>query len=118
MGILNELTKKSLSVSELAEDKEKISTEEIIEEYENGITIDKIDIVVMNNKDTGIYTFKENKSVFAYAGHILTNLFKLWVDKLGSVEEVNKVLKTEKVKIKLEQGQTLDGNDITKVIQL
>lgn len=113
---LKRIAEKQLTLSDLMVEKDKIDTEEIIDTYPDGITIDEIDVCTIDSEEVYIYTFRENKNVFAFAGHILKNLFKAWIECNNSIEEVNELLSKEKMRLKLERGKTKDGKrEITKV---
>lgn len=113
---LRRIAEKNLTLSDLMVDRDKIDTEEIIETFKDGVTLGQIDECVLDEETVYVYTFKENPNVFAFAGHILKNLFKDWISCYGSVEDVNLALSKEKVTLKLEKGKTKDGKrEITKV---
>lgn len=119
MTSLKRIAEKELVLCDLMVDKDKIDTEEIIETFEKGITLDKIDFYVQEKngvkEEVFVYTFKENKRVFAFAGLILKKLFKSWIDCYGSVEDVNSALRVEEIVIKLTKDKTNDDREITRV---
>lgn len=113
---LKQIATEELSLSQLMTGRDKIDTEEIIDTYEDGITLDQIDICEIEGEEVAVYTFKEDDSVFAFGGLILKNLFKSWITEYGSVDRVNEILKDEPLSIKLERSKTKDGKrDVTKV---
>lgn len=116
MKSLKKIAEKELTLSDLMVERDKIDTEEIIDTYEDGITLDQIDMCKIDDEEVAVYTFREDKDVFAFGGHILKNLFKSWIEEYGSIEEVNKALVKENIVLTLSRGKTKDGKrEITKV---
>lgn len=113
-----DVAKKAVKVSDLAEGKEKISTEEIIDKYPEKITINGFERCEMGNKVKFIYTLKEEPEKFAYAGLMLEKCFNSIISAYGGdYIRAQKEFSLDKqgLPVKLEKKTTLDGNDITVV---
>ena len=115
---LKRITEKQLTLSDLMIGREKVETEEIIKAYPKGITIDEIDVCYLDSEEVFVYTFKEDRRSFAFAGHVLKNLFKSWLEAYeGSIDDVNDTLSKETIVLRLERTKTKDGKrEVTKAI--
>lgn len=108
---------KALTLSELTENRDKISTEEIIEKYPDGITIINIDLVEIRKQSNYVYTFAEEPDRFAYAGTVLKKVFdKLLTAEKGDLKQLRADLKAQKgLRVKLATAMTLDEMEVTTV---
>lgn len=119
--MLRETAIKETSISPLIENRQKIDVDAV---QNTVLTIDKIDLVKMKNKNTGEYedvpiiTFKERPDNFIFGGICLLNIVKAWVEQCGTVETVNETLQAETVQIKIEKAKTKSGNNVNKVTVL
>lgn len=114
---LKNLAKKALILSELMEGREKISTEDIIKYYPNGITITAYDgPIKTENGETVIYIFKEEKDKFAFGGTIMQSLFnRLVVSYEGDIGALKADLAKEGLKVKLGETENKSGQTMTSV---
>ena len=119
--MLRETAIKETSISALIENRTKIDVDSVINTV---LTIDKIDLVKMKNKNTGEYDdvpiiiFKEKPDNFIFGGICILNIVKAWVEQCGSIDTVNETLQAETVQIKIEKQKTKSGNNINKVTVL
>lgn len=124
MSRMSDLAIEQTTLSELLEGREKMTTEDIIKEYPNGVTITEVDMITCEIKGEEntfpVCTFKENKTSYFFGGIVLKKIIKSWINACGTIEEVNKELAISKgVKIQLSYGKT-KGNDqivLIKVIE-
>ena len=114
---LRNAAQKALTLSEIVENKEKISTEEIIEKYPDGITINNLDIVDIRKQTNYVYTFVEEPDCFAYAGTVLKKVFdQLLQAEKGDLKQLRADLKAQKgLRVKLSTSTTLDDMEVTVV---
>ena len=110
---LNDAAKKASGASELTAGKTKLSTAEVIKKFPKGLTVSAVDIFGTGADEYGVLNAAEDDSIYFFAGQALTGLIRNWVDMCGTIEEVNKQLKTEPVKILLRQTKTKKGKDFT-----
>lgn len=99
------------------EDREKVNIEDIITDYPNGIRVNGVGIITVDNEDIAVFNFEEDPKAFFFGGKVLTDLAKDWITDIGSGdiaktnEELTKdggcVLKLERKKNK--KGQTYTG---------
>lgn len=113
------LAKRQTTLTPIMEDREKISTDDIIDGYPDGITIIAFDYI-MGKKSKGkypVYNFAEDTTVFANAGTVLDRIFRDFVDACdGDVEQASNELRRQGgLKVKLGHGTTKAGDDLTTV---
>lgn len=115
------------TMSELMSGRDKMDTEELIKKYPNGITIDFIDNVNMQQEDgeenVWIFVTEEQPNKFTFAGFVLAKIFNNILaefegDYAEMIETYNSTLKEDKLRVKLERAKTKSKREITKVTVL
>lgn len=115
------------TMSELMNERDKMDTEELIKKYPNGVTIDFIDNVNMQQEDgeenVWIFVTEEQPNKFTFAGFVLTKIFNNILaefegDYAEMIETYNSALKGDKLRVKLERAKTKSKREITKVTVL
>lgn len=115
------------TMSELMSGRDKMDTEEIIKKYPDGITIDFIDNVNMQQEDgdenVWIFVTEEQPNKFTFAGFVLAKIFNNILaefegDYAEMIETYNSALKEDKLRVKLERAKTKSKREITKVTVL
>lgn len=115
------------TMSELMSGRDKMDTEELIKKYPNGITIDFIDNVNMQQEDgegnVWIFVTEEQPNKFTFAGFVLAKIFNNILaefegDYVEMIETYNSALKEDKLRVKLERAKTKSKREITKVTVL
>lgn len=115
------------TMSELMSGRDKMDTEELIKKYPDGITIDFIDNVNMQQEDgeenVWIFVTEEQPNKFTFAGFVLAKIFnnilaKFEGDYAEMIETYNSTLKEDKLRVKLERAKTKSKREITKVTVL
>lgn len=116
------------TMSELINGRDKMDTEELIRKYPDGITIDFIDNVNMQQEDgeaesVWIFVTEEQPDKFTFAGFVLAKIFNNILaefegDYDAMIEEYNSSLKGDKLRVKLERAKTKSKREITKVTVL
>lgn len=115
------------TMSELMNGRDKMDTEELIKKYPNGVTIDFIDNVNMQQEDgeenVWIFVTEEQPNKFTFAGFVLAKIFNNILDKFEGdyaemIETYNSALKEDKLRVKLERAKTKSKREITKVTVL
>lgn len=113
---LEQLFLETNAMSELMSDREKISTEDIISRYPDGITINKFDKVSVNEDTFYVFTFEEDESVFAFSGFVIAKFFDAVVAKYGDIYNANDALYDNGgIKVILESSKTKKNQPITTV---
>lgn len=115
MGKLNDLAKKASGVSAITEGKTKLSTEEVIAKFPEGVTISAVDVFRDSEKDSlyAVCDIAEDETVYFFGGQAITTMVLDFITECGTVEAVNEQLKNEPIKIKLTKGKTKKGRDFT-----
>lgn len=115
------------TMSELINGRDKMDTEELIKKYPDGITIDFIDNVNMQQEDgeenVWIFVTEEQPNKFTFAGFVLAKIFNNILaefegDYAEMIETYNSALKEDKLRVKLERAKTKSKREITKVTVL
>ena len=115
------------TMSELMNGRDKMDTEELIKKYPNGVTIDFIDNVNMQQEDgeenVWIFVTEEQPNKFTFAGFVLAKIFNNILDEFEGdyaemIETYNSALKEDKLRVKLERAKTKFKREITKVTVL
>ena len=115
------------TMSELMNERDKMDTEELIKKYPEGVTIDFIDNVNMQQEDgeenVWIFVTEEQPNKFTFAGFVLAKIFNNILaefegDYAEMIETYNSALKEDKLRVKLERAKTKSKREITKVTVL
>lgn len=115
------------TMSELMNGRDKMDTEELIKKYPNGVIIDFIDNVNMQQEDgeenVWIFVTEEQPNKFTFAGFVLAKIFNNILaefegDYAEMIETYNSALKEDKLRVKLERAKTKSKREITKVTVL
>lgn len=115
------------TMSELMNGRDKMDTEELIKKYPNGVTIDFIDNVNMQQEDgeenVWIFVTEEQPDKFTFGGFVLAKIFNNILaefegDYAEMIETYNSALKEDKLRVKLERAKTKSKREITKVTVL
>lgn len=115
------------TMSEIMNGRDKMDTEEIIKKYPEGVTIDFIDNVNMQQEDgeenVWIFVTEEQPNKFTFAGFVLAKIFNNILiefegDYAEMIETYNSALKEDKLRVKLERAKTKAKREITKVTVL
>lgn len=115
------------TMSELMSGRDKMDTEELIKKYPDGVTIDFIDNVNMQQEDgeenVWIFVTEEQPNKFTFAGFVLAKIFNNILDEFEGdyaemIETYNSALKEDKLRVKLERAKTKSKREITKVTVL
>lgn len=116
------LAKRATTLSPIMDGREKISTEDVIKKYPDGITVQEFDVVTTPDKDGNpstypIITFAEDSTKFLYGGKALMDMVTMWLANFeGDVEATSNALKASGgVKIKMRSSRTKQGLNFTKI---
>lgn len=117
MSKFSKIAKAATTLSPVMENRTKIDTKELIDEFPNGITVNECDLVSTIEGSYAIVSFSELSGRFYNCGSLLTNIVTEWVKEYeGDIEACNNDLKASGgVKIVLEESKTASGRNFTKV---
>lgn len=114
-----DLAKRQTTLSSVMVDKEKIKTQDLIDNYPNGVTITAFDYV-QSKKSKGkypVYNIAEDDSIFCNGGTVLDRIFSEFVNACdGDVAEASDELRRQGgLKVKLGNGTTKSGDELITV---
>lgn len=115
------------TMSELMSGRDKMDTEELIKKYPDGVTIDFIDNVNMQQEggeeNVWIFVTEEQPGKFTFGGFVLAKIFNNILaefegDYDAMIETYNSAPKEDKLRVKLERAKTKSKREITKITVL
>ena len=123
MSRFSDLAKKKTAGSPILSERTKISTDEIVARYPDGITINGFDFLNGKNGRYVVCCFKNDPGRYFNGGKILTDIFESFVAEYKTDENTfNEALDAcmkdfgaVGLKVKLSDGRTKDGNRVTLV---
>lgn len=111
-----EIAMKKTTLANIMVDREKMSTEEIIDKYDGEISITEIEYVTMGDESFWAYAFEcdGDSDHFAFAGYVLSNIFDACLEACeGDYEKLYR--EWTPLSVKLANGKTKRGQPITTV---
>lgn len=111
------LATEATTLSPLMNDRIKLSTDEIINQYPDGITITEFDYITMKDSQYYVATFAEDDKAYINCGQILSKVFDSFVKAFdGDITGASETLKAQGgLRVKLNKSRTRGGNSITTV---
>ena len=105
------------TLSPLMNDRIKLSTDEIISQYPEGITLIEFDSITMKDSQYYVATFAEDDKAYINCGQVLSKVFDRFVEAFeGDIAGASSALKEQGgLKVKLNKSRTRGGNSITTV---
>lgn len=117
-----QLAKRATTLSAIMENREKISTEDVIKKFPDGITITAFDLITTpdangNPSTYPVIAFKEDTTKFIYGGKALMDIVSLWVANFdGDIETTSNALAAAGgVKVKMFPSKTKTGRNFTAI---
>lgn len=124
MANFKELAKKSVTLAEIMEKREKIDTEEIIKEYKDGFEIDEIEYVTIQKEDGKTDQFWafhiKGTDKFAFAGLVLGKIFETYLEAYeGDYEALYQDFNgKESIAVKLESSTTKSSKRPVTIVKV
>lgn len=123
MSRFAELAKKKTSGSPVLEGRAKISTDDIIAKYPDGVTINAFDFLTGKNGRYVVCAFRQDPGAYFNGGKILTEIFESFVEEYAAddrtfqeaIDACMADFALEGLKVKLSMSRTKDGNRVTLV---
>lgn len=110
-----DLAVKATTTSKLMENRTRISTDEIITKYPDGVTITAFDFMNGDNDHYPVCVFKENENECFFGGSGLTEICEQWLNGYDDTESCSAALAAEGgVKIKFVRTRTKNNRTFTK----
>lgn len=119
MADFRNLAKRATTLSEVMTDREKVTTDQLIEKYPNCVTIVAFDYI-QSKKSKGMYpvfNIAEDPTVFCNGGTVLDRIFKDFIAACdGDISAASNELRRQGgLAVKLSKGSTKSGDDLTVV---
>lgn len=111
-----EVANKALAISPVIEGRNKILTDEVIDQFPEGVTITSLDLIRNPEGDVyPVFAIKEDKTLYFNGGALALKVALAWVEmNCGDIEETNKALAdVGGVKVKLGKKRTKKGQNLT-----
>ena len=107
----------STLLSKLQNDREKISTHDLIQRFPEGVTVNAFDFATIDDKSFAVVTFKEDDSLYYNGGAVLSKMCVAWASGFaGDPEAASTALaKAGGVKLKFAEEKTKNGNNVTTI---
>lgn len=112
-----EIAEQALGNSPIITGREKITTEEIIKKYPEGITLTGFDVLDNGKDGYAVFTFAEEPDKFINGGALLSKMAFEWVKSYdGNITDASAELDAcGGVRVRLSTKKTKRGNTITAV---
>lgn len=123
MNNFSKIAMRETTLSELMVGREKVTTDDVIKNYPEGVTITQFDIIEMydekkkENVAFPVFTIKEDDSVCFFGGCIFTKIVNAWLEQYdGDIAGASLDLQEcGGVKVRLSSRKTKAGNNLTSV---
>lgn len=104
-------------LSKLQNDREKISTHDLIQQFPDGITVNAFDFAAIDDKSFAVVTFNEDDTKYYNGGTVLSKMCVAWAAGFaGDTEAASTALaKAGGVKLKFTEAKTKNGNNVTTI---
>ena len=108
---------KSTLLSVLQKDRTKISTEELVSQFPDGVTVNQFDFATIEDKVFAVVTFAEDGTRYYNGGTVLTKMCLAWAAGFNGDPESASValMKSGGVKLKFTETKTKNGNNVTTI---
>ena len=116
---LKDLAKNAIAIDPILDGRNKITIEDLIAQYPDGVSIDGFSIYQPVNKiypECPVFSFVEDGTKYFNDGKALKEMVTAWLDSYDNNRvAINEELKKSPVKVKLEKIILRNGNKFTKV---
>lgn len=113
----NDLAKQATTLSDLMNGRNKVSKDDLMRNYPDGVTVVGFDFVNGTKGDYPICIIAEDDKIFFNGGCVVDKIVRKWVEAYaGDIKGCSDALKANGgVKMKFAKGTTKGGNSITTV---
>ena len=116
-----DLAVKATSLSQIMEGRTKVSTNDMIDKYPDGFTINGFDYVANKKGEKYcVFTIEEDDTIFVNGATVIQRIFDEFVDSMGGdVDAASRELKRQGgLEVKFSWGQTKSGDQLVQVTVL
>ena len=115
MGIFKDRAVLATSISKIMEGRVKISNDELMTKYPDGVTILGFDWMKGDDGKFPVCIFEENGNECFFGGTVLTSICEAWMEGFETTEDCSMALASEGgVKIKFSKCKTKQNRTLTK----
>lgn len=116
----SQIASKTLAGCSLMANREKVSTDIILAEHPDFVTITGFDFAASTQGEFAVVELSEYPKKYYPCGMSITNICRQWIESYqGDIEQANKDLKESGgCKVKLERCRTNKGNQFVRVTVL
>ena len=119
MSNLKDLAKNAFAIDTIMDGRDKITIEDLIAQYPDGVSIDGFSIYQPVSKiypERPVFSFAEDATKYFNGGKALKEMVTAWLDSYDNNRDaINAELKKSPIKVKLEKITLRNGNKFTKV---
>ena len=115
MSNLSNIAKSAVGGGGLTRGLNKIKIDTLIANYPDGVSINGLDMIEFEGSRFPSFTFVEDPTSCFAGGSALMQMADAWLDSVEDIEEVNRQLQHEPVRIKLEKIRTKSGRPYTRI---
>ena len=119
MSNLKDLAKNAFAIDPILDGRNKITIEDLIAQYPDGVSIDGFSIYQPVNKiypERPVFSFVKDGTKYFNGGKALKKMVTAWLDSYDNDRvAINEELKKSPLKVKLEKITLRNGNKFTKV---
>ena len=111
------VARKETSLSPLMDNRERLSMDDLIARYPQGLTVTEFDFIGTGEDSYPVFTFAEDAQKFAFGGTVFAGVARAWADMYdGDIEKASSELKSAGgVKMVFAKSRTKNGNNVTTV---
>lgn len=116
-NIFSTIARKETSLSPLMDGRNRLSMDEVIANYPQGVTVNAFDFIGSGEDAYPVFTFAEDAQKFAFGGTVFAGVARAWADMYdGDIEKASSELKSAGgVKMVFAKSRTKNGNTVTTV---
>lgn len=114
---LRGIAKSVTTLSVLMESREKIETSDLVKNFPDGVHVNACDVVETSDARYSVVTFNEDKGKYYNGGLVLTKIVDAWL-QVGSLDDINKDLGKNPVKMRFSEGKTKTGGKNVTIIDI
>lgn len=110
-SIYSKAAEEALGTSYVIRGREKITTDELIARYPEGVTITEFDVIGSEDKTYPVFAFAEDPTLYFNGGALAQKIVEAWISLTdGDIDAASSGLKsTGGVKFRLEKQKTKQG---------
>lgn len=116
-NLFSTVARKETTLSPLMDNRTRLSTDELIAQYPQGVTVREFDFIGTGEDAYPVFAFAENPQMFAFGGKVFAGVARAWADMYdGDIEKASSELYAAGgVKMVFAKSRAKNGNTVTTV---